>query len=213
MNIEENKKEMLDEYVIYTETDLDGKITYASEAFIKISGYSKEELIGKNHNIIRHPDMPSSVFAELWETIKSGKIWKGTVKNLKKDGKYYITKSIIRPLFNENGEPVGYSSVREDISDKVKAEEFQKRLGLLVKETKLKHISVIDEYKNKYAEQEKKNKELLRQIDLLKIDISDLKTSNNFLKTKLDNITQKTSMKEKHFEGIVVDNSTKQNKG
>jgi|GEM_PF-3926796 len=212
MNIDENKKEMLDEYVIYTETDLDGKITYASEAFIKISGYSKEELIGQNHCIIRHPDMESSVFEELWKTIKAGKIWKGTVKNLKKDGKYYITQSIIRPLFDENNEPVGYNSVREDISDKVKAEEFQKRLGLLVKETKLKHISIIDEYKNKNTEQEKKTKELLRQIDLLKIDVSDLKTSNDFLKTKLDNISQRNTMKEKHFEGMVVDNSTKQNK-
>ena len=200
MNIDENKKEMLDEYVIYTETDLDGKITYASEAFIKISGYSKEELIGQNHNVIRHPDMESSVFEDLWKTIKAGKIWKGKVKNLKKDGKYYITKSIIRPLFDEDNNPVGYNSVREDISDKVKAEEFQKRLGILVKETKLKHISIIDEYKNKSIEQEKLIKELNRKNNLLQIDISHLKTANDFLKTKLDNLNQRKTIQEKHVE-------------
>ena len=157
--------------------------------------------------------MESSIFEDLWKTIKAGKIWKGTVKNLRKDGKYYIAKSIIRPLFDEDNNPIGYNSVREDISDKVKAEEFQKRLGLLVKDTKLKHISIIDEYKNKYTEQEKKSKELLRLIDLLKIDVSDLKTSNDFLKLKLNNECQRNNIKEKHFEGIVVDNSTKQNKG
>jgi len=213
MTIEENKKEILDEYVIYTETDLDGKITYASEAFLKISGYTIEELVGQNHNIIRHPDMESSVFEELWKTIKSGKIWKGTVKNLKKDGKYYITKSIIRPLFDENNIAIGYNSVREDISDKVKAEEFQKRLGLLVKETKLKHLSVIAEYKTKLLEQEKIIKDLNRTIDLLKIDVTDLKVANDFLKTKIDSKSQRKTMKEKHFEGMVVDNSTKKNKG
>ena len=73
-----------DTYVIASRTDLKGIITYASEAYEKISGYQESELIGKPHNIVRHPDMPAAAFKQMWDTIKSGKLWIGEVKNLKK---------------------------------------------------------------------------------------------------------------------------------
>lgn len=77
-----------DEFII-SRTDLKGMITYANDAFSAISGYRPEELVGKPHNVVRHRDMPKSVFKDLWETISQEKTWKGIVKNRRKDGGYY----------------------------------------------------------------------------------------------------------------------------
>ncbi|WP_157669796.1 methyl-accepting chemotaxis protein [Chitinibacter sp. GC72] len=96
---------------IVTKTDLSGNITYANPAFIKISGYRKEELIGQPHNIVRHPDMPLEAFADLWHTIKAGLPWRGLVKNRSKDGGFYWVDAYVSPL-TENGRKVGYMSVR-----------------------------------------------------------------------------------------------------
>ena len=75
--------------LIVSRTDLSGNITYANETFAMISGYKMEELIGKSHNIVRHPDMPKSVFKELWNDINTKGSWHGVVKNLRKDKSYY----------------------------------------------------------------------------------------------------------------------------
>ncbi len=187
---------LLDEYVIFTKTDLEGIITYASKAFSDICGYSKDELIGQPHNIIRHPDMPALAFEDLWKIIKSGKVWKGTVKNLKKDGSYYIAKSIVRPIFDDTNNITGYSSVREDISAQIKAEEFQKRLGLLVKETKLKQVDTINKYKNKSVEQEISIKDLTRQNKFLSSELSSANKSLEFMRTKLDIQAQRLGAKK-----------------
>ena len=105
-----------DENVIASKTDLDGKITYASKAFCKITGYSEDELIGSNHNIIRHPDMEKEVFEDMWRTILAGDIWKGEIKNLKKDGSFYWVEAIVSPQFNLNGEIIGYSAIRQNLT-------------------------------------------------------------------------------------------------
>ncbi len=117
--------DIVDENIIYSETDLGGKITAASSAFCKISGYSKEELIGKSHNIVRHPDMPQEVFKELWETIRKQQVWQGEVFNLSKDGSTYYVYATVKPKFDDNGKIVGYISVRQDITQK-KENELQK---------------------------------------------------------------------------------------
>lgn len=122
-----------DSLIIASRTDLKGNITYVSEAFEKISGYTKEELIGQNHSIIRHPDMPSKLFKQLWETIGAGKIWKGNVKNLKKNGDYYWARTSIGPYFDKNGNIIGYNSIREDITSSVKAKELHKKVTMLLK--------------------------------------------------------------------------------
>jgi aerotaxis receptor len=96
---------------LVTTTDLNGVIEYVNNNFIEISGFSKEELIGQNHNIIRHPDMPEAAFADLWETVKSGKEWRGIVKNRCKDGSYYWVDAYVIPVVKE-GKKVGYQSVR-----------------------------------------------------------------------------------------------------
>jgi len=105
-----------DANVISSQTDTNGIITYASAALCEISGYSKEELIGQNHNIMRHKDMSALIFKELWKTIKSGKEWEGEIKNLKKNKGYYWTKSKVTPMLNEDNEIIGFSSIRHDIT-------------------------------------------------------------------------------------------------
>ena len=115
---------------IISKTDLKGIITYVNTPFCKLAGYSKEELKGKPHNVIRHPDMPKSVFKQLWETIEKNQKWRGFVKNLRKDGKYYWVEAFIEPIFDENGNKIGYISVRKPMSeeDKQKYEQIYKEL-------------------------------------------------------------------------------------
>ena len=98
------------EFIVST-TDLKGITTYANEAFIRISGFSQEELIGKSHNVVRHPDMPPAAFADLWATLKAGKSWMGIVKNRCKNGDHYWVDAYVTPMF-EHGQIVGYQSVR-----------------------------------------------------------------------------------------------------
>jgi len=120
----------LDELII-SRTDLFGKITYANETFAKISGYTSEELIGKNHNILRHPDMPKSVFKNLWQTLKKEKFWKGYIKNIRKDGGYYWVYAEISGVYKE-GKLVEYKSMRTPIDDETEAL-YQKKYDALMK--------------------------------------------------------------------------------
>lgn len=90
-----------DDGLIVSSTDLEGIITYTNRKFYDISGYTKEELIGKAHNIIRHPDMPKVLFSQLWETIHKGNDWTGVLKNLRKDGKYYWAYVHISPIISD----------------------------------------------------------------------------------------------------------------
>lgn len=115
---------IIDENVITSKTDLKGYITYTSKAFEQISGYSNNELLGKKHNIIRHPDMPASLFQNLWETLSLGKSWDGEIKNLRKDGSFYWVKVKITPSYDYDGNHIGYTSIRQDITDKKKMEEI-----------------------------------------------------------------------------------------
>ncbi len=96
---------------LVSRTDLKGIITYANEAFVNISGYSREELIGKNHNLVRHPDMPEAAFRDLWDTVKGGLPWRGLVKNRAKNGDYYWVEAFVTPL-KKDGQITGFQSVR-----------------------------------------------------------------------------------------------------
>ena len=96
---------------IVSKTDLKGVITYANEDFIRISGFSREELIGKSHNIVRHPDVPAEFFEDLWKSLKAGRPWTGVVKNRCKNGDYYWLLNNVAPFY-ENDQLVGYMSVR-----------------------------------------------------------------------------------------------------
>lgn len=97
--------------VLVSKTDTKGIITYANDAFVDISGYSREELIGTSHNIVRHPDMPPQAFKWLWDTLKDERPWRGVVKNRCKNGDHYWVRATVAPII-EQGNTIGYVSVR-----------------------------------------------------------------------------------------------------
>jgi len=103
---------MRDEDFIVSKTDLKGRITYGNRIFIEFSGYSEQELIGSQHNIIRHPDMPRAVFQLLWNKIQSKEECFAYVKNMSKDGGFYWVFTNVTPTFSPTGEIIGYFSVR-----------------------------------------------------------------------------------------------------
>ncbi len=109
--VTDNEVDFHDDTYLVSTTDRKGAITYANEDFIKISGYNKEELIGKNHNLVRHPDMPPAAFADLWQTLDDGNAWMGIIKNRCKNGDYYWVDAYVTPIF-EGQNIIGYQSVR-----------------------------------------------------------------------------------------------------
>ena len=98
---------------IVSRTDLKGITTFVNETFVQVSGFSREELVGKNHNAVRHPDMPPEAFAWMWDTIKKGRPWRGTVKNRCKNGDHYWVDALVVPVL-KRGEITGYMSVRTE---------------------------------------------------------------------------------------------------
>jgi len=100
-----------DDDLLLSRTDLKGRITYANPAFIRISGFTHDELMGAPHNLVRHPDVPPVAFANLWQTVQGGASWNGLVKNRRKNGDHYWVRANVTPLY-ENGKLVGYTSVR-----------------------------------------------------------------------------------------------------
>jgi aerotaxis receptor len=125
-------------------TDLKGRITHCNEVFIELSGYSKEELLGQPHNLVRHPDVPEEAFRDLWDTLGQGLPWTGVVKNRRRDGDHYWVVANVTPVM-ESDRPVGYLSVRTEPSrDQIEGAEAlfatmraEQKAGMLVH--KLKH--------------------------------------------------------------------------
>ena len=127
-----NQEIILDDFAfLVSETDEKGIIVFANDAFCKIAGYGIDELIGKPHNTVRHPDMPKAAFKELWETIKKGEVWTGYVKNKTKDGGFYWVFATVYP-FASSDNTKGYISCRRKASkEEIKeAESLYKQLSL-----------------------------------------------------------------------------------
>lgn len=139
--INEKEIEVSEMDFLISRTDLDGHITYASDDFCKICGYTKEELKGKPHNIVRHPDMPKIAFEEMWKTIRKGKKWQGIVKNRSKDGNFYWVEAEVSP-FVKGGKTIGFKSVRKRVEKEVATEAAEKYLAIAKKEQ-----GIVDEWR------------------------------------------------------------------
>ncbi len=137
----EQYQHIVDQFSIVSKTDPKGIITYVNDKFCQISKYSKEELIGKNHNIVRHPDMPKETFRDLWHTIKDKKeIWHGIVKNKTKDGWYYYVNATVGPILDQNGNIQEHIALRAPITDIM---DPKKRLQDFISGTKKTVISYL----------------------------------------------------------------------
>ena len=122
-------KQTIDEHAIVAMTDAQGTITYVNDRFCQISGYSREELIGQNHRLVKSDVHPASFFADMWRTIGGGHVWHGTICNRAKGGDLYWVESTIVPLLNADGKPRGYLALRTDITRLKLAEESTARLA------------------------------------------------------------------------------------
>ncbi|MDH3631968.1 MAG: diguanylate cyclase [Gammaproteobacteria bacterium] len=182
-----NYVDIVDKYVITSSTDKKGIITSTSDAFCEISGYSREELVGNNHSIVRHKDMPASLYKELWGSITRGQTWQGEIKNRKKNGDYYWVHAYISPVCDEQGNITGYTAIREDITNKKLAQE----LSITDELTSLfnrRHFNNLFPQELARAEREKKT------IVLMIIDVDYFKPYNdNYGHQQGDNALQAVS--------------------
>ncbi len=119
---------VINDSIIYFETDTNGIIMKVSERFIKISGYTQEELIGKSHNIVSHPNMPKSIYENMYKIIKSGHSWTGTIKNKSKNATTYMVKATVYPIFHTNGEIIRYASAQHDITKEMMEQQKNKKI-------------------------------------------------------------------------------------
>ncbi len=134
----EQFKVVLDKLNLVSETDLEGNITDVNQRFCEVCGYKKEELIGKTHKILRHPDISSEIYKKMWETIQSGKMWQGKLKNKAKNSEPYYIKLIIVPMKNDQGEICKYMSSGFLISD---IEEEKQKLKRFIVNQKLDQMN------------------------------------------------------------------------
>ena len=134
----------LTEASIISKSDTEGIITYVNENFCEITGYKREEMIGHNHSMFRHPESSNEIYKEMWETITSGKIWRERMINLNKDGSEFIAESTIIPLLDADGKIKEYMAIRNDVTDSVKL----KRKIYLEEQEKIKRERVAEAQKS-----------------------------------------------------------------
>ncbi len=123
-------KKAIEESNIVSRTDINGIITFVNDEFCKISEYSKEELLGKPHSIVRHPDVPAEAFKVLWDTILAKKTYKSTVKNLSKNGKTFYVNTTVVPILDEEGNIEEFIAIRYDVTKSIElTNELKKKEG------------------------------------------------------------------------------------
>ena len=121
---------------IVSKTNIDGIITFVNDEFCKISEFSKDELIGKNHNIVRHPNTPKEIFEELWETIEKKKTYKATIQNISKYGSTFYLNTTIIPILDDKNSIVEYIAIRYDVTEEIKSKHYREQLEQALKEQK-----------------------------------------------------------------------------
>jgi len=199
--------DILNQVAIVSKTNLKGHITYVNNFFCEISGYSQEELLGANHNIVRHPDMPKNVYKDMWDTIQAGETWKGSIKNKTKSGDTYFVFATIIPIYADNNTIKEYMGIRflttkeenekRDFQKSVisRYQEFQKKNYNATKEieqleTELSQISDEDQHLKIFIQELRdKNKKLLGQINFCENEFSkNNKQHNKIIDTASENL-------------------------
>jgi PAS domain S-box-containing protein len=180
----EHYRKIVDQQNLISITDLNGVITFVNDKFCKVSGYTKDELIGQNYNIVQHPNTRKDYYEELWTTIKNKKVFRSTIENLAKDGKSFYLRGVIAPFLNNKGEIVEFISIREDATKEI---EQNKEIEQLRQKEQLQDIQ-------KAAEIQTHN--LVESIPLPSFIATDLQIIERnelfeemFLLTSLDDLT------------------------
>jgi diguanylate cyclase (GGDEF)-like protein/PAS domain S-box-containing protein len=168
----EEQQSMVNKYVLILTTDTKGIITDVNEAYCKATGYTKDELIGQKHTLIRHSDISENFFEELWNTIINNEIWSGEIKSLKKDGSTIWFNIYIEPIIKAAGNKIGYRAISEDITDKKRIEE----LSITDKLTGLYNRMKLDEIMQIKIEGFKRYK---MSFSIIILDIDDFKKVND----------------------------------
>ncbi len=212
-----NKNHELEQYIdaigkvaIVSKTDLNGNITYVNKFFCEASGYSKSELIGRNHNIVRHPDVSKAIFKNLWETIQNGKVWEGNIKNKNKSEEAYYLHVTVIPLFESDKKTlneymsIGFITTKEEMEKR----EFKKSV-----------ITNYQEFKKENFNANRRIKELENELTSLKNNSAFLTDSSQGNKQKLQQLQSQvffyekeiSKMKMKHEKIIEMFNSNTRN--
>jgi len=182
----EQYQEAIENSNIVSKTDTDGIITFVNDEFCKISGYTKEELIGKNHNIVRHPDVPASKFKLLWDIIRAKETYRSTVKNRAKDGSTFYVNTTVTPILDENGEIEEYIAIRYDVTKEV---EFKRALEK--KERELEQLNLtLEQRVEKQTKQLKELNQTLEQRVLEEIKKNEEKQKVMFWQSRLASLGQ-----------------------
>ncbi len=153
MNTSDTKRVIFSENdFLVSKTDLKGRLTYCNQSFIKAAGYSESELIGKPHNIVRHPDMPKSIFKLLWDRIQSGNEIFAFVKNKTKDGGYYWVYANVTTSTDSSGKAIGYYSVRRKVNENA-LQTIENLYSKLISIEKNQNMTASEKYLNKILEE------------------------------------------------------------
>ena len=234
--IRKQKKELetylsaIDNVAIVSKTDTKGKIIFANDIFCEIAQYTKEELYGQPHNMVRHPDMPKAAFEDLWKTVRSGNTWQGKVKNRAKDGSAYYVNATIIPIFDDFGEDivefVGIRFLTTD--DELEKREFKKKVLQNIQDTKKKEMDsqkqiklLEDQLKNytnldltsinrQILDLRERNDKLYSQVVHYEAEMKDIKAKNSTLTTLANEKVKKASviaiqLKKENEKHVILD--------
>lgn len=179
----------LNKEAIVTKTDIDGNITFANDAFYETTGFTEDEAIGKNHNIVRHPDNPTSLFKDIWDTIKAGKIWEGRIKNLTKNKETYYINTKIIPIFSDNGIDIKeFLSIRFIVTD----EEILKR------QQNKRFFEQISQYKKEISKLKNDQTQIINKFQNIEDNTQYLKERNLAYENKIKNLLQQLNAYEQN---------------
>jgi len=192
--------DIVDQVAIISKTNEKGIITYVNKIFCEVSGYTEDELIGKNHNIVRHPDMSSNIFENLWSNIQNGKTWHGKIKNQAKDGSAYFVQATIFPIYNDTGTKIiSYMGIRFlTTQEELEKRDFKKKIIQNFQQTKQTNKNALEE-----IECLKKKLSQHKHFDLIQDALESEKKRSSKFHTQILYYEEKIDSVEKNLEETV----------